>query len=288
MLHIVQVVLTGSAEPPQVFLDEAKAHAAYVAVARKYWATSYATYCERNGVDGDSFSSAQAFVASFDLADRSRIHYWNITPEGAGADVSQLLPGVAALVERREQIQRLVQEVEQASGIVREGLTELLGFVAGVTGEESCAPVRPSASEDRDTPGRFTPAEFPAGEPVAEAADATPQHDDAYYKSKEWKSYVESIMNMCGGNRSEYHLFSRYDWRQAVYSNETPFEYWDWVAATIDDHIERAQKAGYAVVDDAEKPGHYRFRTPDGVVSDISSEAEGEAWCRAGLHLKGK
>jgi hypothetical protein len=28
--------------------------------------------------------------------------------------------------------------------------------------------------------------------------------------------------------------------------------------------------------------------TPDGIVSDISNEAEGEAWCRAGLHLEGK
>ena len=310
MLHMVQVVLSGSAETPRVFMDEAQAHAAFVAAARKYWAQSYAAYCERTGVDAERFSSAQAFVASFDLAERSRIHYWNVTPEDAGTGATQLLPGVALLMERREQIQRLVQEVEQASGIVREGLTELLDIVAGCTGEEPPVTVQPSSPDDRNVPGRFASVELPAEElapaapatvgqeapgrlataslPAEEPARTVPQPSDEQYNTKEWRNYVNSIMGMCGGSRSEYHLFNRYDWRQAVYSNETAFEYWDWVAATIDEHIEQAQKAGYAIIDDPDKPGHYRFRTPAGEVSDISTEAEGEAWCRAGLHLKGR
>src|SRR5512133_1930007 len=86
MLHIVQVLLSGSAETPRVFFDEGAARAAYVECAKKYWNQSYAAYCEGRGLDGTSFSSAQAFVAGFDLADRSRIHYWSVTPEdGAGS-----------------------------------------------------------------------------------------------------------------------------------------------------------------------------------------------------------
>ncbi len=289
MLHIVQVILSGSAEPPQIFLDEEKAHAAFVACARKYWATSYNAYCERNGLNADSFVAAQGFIASFDLADRSRIHYWHLTPEDAGAGAGQLMPGLAALSEQREQVRRLVREVEQASGIVRESLAELMDIVAGVTGEEPAATVTPSTAADRDTPGRFTPVEPPAEEPVQEQPKAEqPKPDDARFKTKEWRDYVSSIVGMCGGNRSEFPLFTRHDWRQAVYSSETSLEYWDWAALQIDDHIEAAQQAGYSVVDDPDKAGHYRFRTPDGTVNDRSCEAEGDAWCRAGLHLKGK
>lgn len=287
MLHIVQVVVSGSAETPQAFFDEVQAHAAYVACARKYWAASFAAFCERNNLDGDGFASAQAFVASFDLADRSRIHYWQLAPEDAEAGVDQLLPGVAALAEKREQVQRLVHEVTQASDIVRESLTELLEIVGGVTGEEASAPVMPSEPAEasgRNAPGRLAPAEPAVEEPAAEP----PKPDDERFKSKEWQSYVGSIINMCGGNRSEFPLFTRHDWRQAVYSSETSMEYWDWAALQIDDHIEMAQRSGYSVVDDPDKPGHYRFRTPDGVVSDISCDAEGDAWCRAGLHLKGR
>jgi hypothetical protein len=289
MLHIVQVVLPGGAEAPKVFVEEAAAHAAFVACAKTYWEQSYAVYCERNGVDADCFSSAQAFVAAFDLADRSRIHYWSVTPEDAGAgSVDAVLPGAAALQERREQILRLADEVEQASGIIREGLTELLDTLAGLTGTATAGDIpRVQPASGQDASGRLAATELPASELPATQQEA-PQPSAEQYDTKEWKDYVESIKNMCGGSRSEFHLFNRYDWRQAVYNNKTSFEYWQWVAVTIDEYIERAQQAGYAVVPDPDKPGHYRFRTPDGVVSDISNDTEGEAWCRAGLHLEGR
>jgi hypothetical protein len=284
MLHIVQVVLAGGAEIPRVFFDETAAQAAFVACAKRYWAQSYAAYCERDGVNGDFFSSAQAFVATLDLADRSRIHYWNVTPEDAGAgSASGLLPGAAALKERREHLLRVAREVEEASLTVRDGLTELLDAIAGLSGDAADTGVQPmKPGADQDAPGRLATTELSSPAPEA------PQPSAERYNTREWKEYVESIKSMCGGNRSEFHLFNRYDWRQAVYGSETAFEYWEWVAVQIDEHIEKAQRAGYSVVDDPDKPGHYRFRTPEGVVSDISNEAEGEAWCRAGLHLEGR
>jgi len=283
MLHIVQVVLSAGAEAPRVFLTEEAARGAFVDCAKKYWAQSYAAYCERSGLDGNSFSSAQAFVATFDLADRSRIHYWSLAPEDASAGgANSLLPVVEVLKERRESIERLAQDLEQASGAVRGGLSELLQTIAGLTGEETALAARTANEQDRPRPMAT------ADPPAASTPQAAPQPSAEMYNSREWKEYVETIKNMCGGSRSEYHLFTRHDWRQAVYSEQTPFEYWEWVAATIDHYIEKAQQAGYSVVADPDKPGRFRFRTPDGVVSDIATEAEGEAWCRAGLHLEGK
>jgi len=283
MLYLVQVVLSGSAETPKAYVAEGAAKAGFVDCAKKYWAQSYAAYCERNSVDSACFSSAQAFVATFDLADRSRIHYWSVTPEDAVAGgASSLFPGVEVLKKRRECIERLVQDVEQASGAVREGLIELLGTIADLTGDVTGAAAQPVG--EPDAPGRLAAAERPSS-PIPEAAS---QPSVEMYNTKEWKEYVEAIKNMCGGNRSEFHLFTRYDWRQAVYSEQTSFEYWEWVAASIDHYIEKAQQAGYSIVADPEMPERYRFKTPDGVVSEISDEAEDEAWCRAGLHLEGK
>jgi len=277
MLHIVQVVLSGSAEPPKVFVDKALAESAFVDCAKTYWAQSYAAYCERNGVDSGCFASAQAFVAAFDLADRSRIHYWSMMPEDAGAaDINRLLPGAAALMEGREHVLRLVHEVEQASVAVREGLAGLLETIAGLTGDGA------GAVSGQNAPGRLAATEPPSSPPPREAPKPSA------YDAGKWKGYAESIKGMCGGNRSEFNLFNRYDWRQAVYSNETSFEYWEWVAAQIYAHIEKAHGAGYTVVDDPDYRGAYRFKTPDGVIDDISCGTEGEAWCRAGLHSEGR
>jgi len=280
MLHIVQVVLSGSAEAPQAYFAEDAAQAAFVDCAKKYWSQSYAAFCERSGLDGACFSSAQAFVATFDLADRSRIHYWSTAPEDGAAS---LLPGVEVLKEQRERIERLAQDLEQASGAVREGVAGLLNTIAELTGDVTVVAARPAG--EQDAPRHLV---APAEPTAAPAPAAAPQPPKEMYNTREWKEYVESIKNMCGGNRSEYHLFTRQDWRQAVYSDQTSFEYWEWVAATIDHHIEKAQQAGYSVVPDPDKPGRYRFRTPDGVVSDIDTDTEGESWCRAGLHLEGK
>jgi hypothetical protein len=282
MLHIIQVVLSGSAEIPMVFYDETAAHAAFAGCAKTYWAQSYAAYCERNGVSSESFSSAQDFVASFDLADRSRIHYWVVTPEDAGAaGLDHVLPGAAELLERREHVLRLARGVEEASGAVREGVAELLDAIAALSGDAAGGNEPPVPSvQGRHQPGRPAAAGL--------LSRLAPQPAGRKYDPGQRKAYVESIKNMSRGNRGEFHLFDRYAWRQAVYGNETDLEYWEWVAEKVDEHIEKAQHAGYAVIDDPDQPGHYRFRTPDGVVSDISTGAEGEAWCRAGLHLEGK
>ena len=283
MLHIVQVVLSGGAEMPKAYCDERTAQAAFVDCAKKYWAQSYAAYCERNGVDIACFSSAQDFVAKFDLADRSRIYYWTVTPEDAvTGGTPSMQQGLEALKELRERIERLAKDVQKASGVVWEGLTELLENIAELTGDVTCLATQPAS--ESDIPGRLAAVERPSYPTPMKASKPSVE----MYKSKEWKEYVEAIKNMCGGNRSEFHLLTRYDWRQAVYSEQTPLEYWEWVAATIDFYIEKAQQAGYSVVADQDNPGYYRFMTPDGIVSDVSNEAEGEAWCRAGLHLEGK
>lgn len=285
MLHIIQVILSGSAEIPMAFCDETAAHAAFVGCAKKYWAQSYAAYCERNGASSDCFSSAQDFVASLDLADRSRIHYWVVTPVDAGAaGLEHVLPGSAELMERREHVLRLAREVERASGAVREGVAELLDAIATLSGDDAGRNEQSVPSvQRRDQPGRLATHELPS----PPAPQKAPQPSDRTYDPGKWKEYIESIRYSCGGNR-EFHLFDRHSWRQAVYGNETDFEYWEWVAAKIDQYIEKAHNAGYAVVNDPDDPGCYRFRAPDGIVSDISNDTEGEAWCRAGLDLEAK
>jgi hypothetical protein len=84
MLHIVQVVLSGIAEIPKFLFDEARAESAYVECAKEYWAQSYSAYCERNAVSRDCFSSAKAFVKTFDSAEKSNINYWIVKLDSLG------------------------------------------------------------------------------------------------------------------------------------------------------------------------------------------------------------
>jgi ADP-ribose pyrophosphatase YjhB (NUDIX family) len=143
---------------------------------------------------------------------------------------------------------------------------------------------KPAPAFGGDAPGRMPLA---AAVTPAAAPEATPSTAEKY-ATDEWKAYVETVKRICGGNRGEFHLFNRHDWRLAVYSDATALEYWEWVAVQIDDHIEKARHAGYTVVEDTGQPGCYRFRAPDGTVGDRADETEDEAWCRAGLHLEGK
>ena len=282
MLHIVQVVLSGNAEIPKLFFDEAAAEAAYVACAKEYWANSYPAYCDRNGVSQDSFLSAKAFVKSFDRADKSRIQYWIVKPEESGLDtVKLLLSGAESGKERREHILRLTKEVEQTSRAVKEGLTELLDTIAELS--DSVTGLDVTRTDDQyagrpEVESRLPSSPLPHEEPV-EVAEK--------YKRPEWKKYVESVKNMCGGSSGEFRLFTRHDWRQDVYSNLTSFEYWEWVAAKIDTCTGKAEKAGYSVVEDSDQPGQYKFKTPDAIWSKISCNTEEEAWCHACLHSDG-
>jgi hypothetical protein len=84
MLHIVQVVTRGVAETPQLFLDDAKARTAFVEGVRKHWEERYSDYCGHHGLSGDSFASAQAFVSTIDVSEKSRIHYWTFKAEEIG------------------------------------------------------------------------------------------------------------------------------------------------------------------------------------------------------------
>ncbi|MEI6208739.1 MAG: hypothetical protein WCP20_18335 [Desulfuromonadales bacterium] len=232
MLHIVQVVLSGIAEIPKIFLDEAKAMSAFVACAKKYWPQSYPAYCGMNGVSQDFFSSAVAFSQTFDLAEKNTIHYWIVKPEDIGLDKLKLLV---------------------------------------------------SGSDDHYA-GK---SEHDSGIPPSSPEIEEPKEIDEKYATPEWRKYVESVRNSCGGSWGESRLFTRHDWRQDVYGNSTSFEYWEWVAAKIDTCTGKAEKAGYSVFEDPEQPERYTFKTPDGNGSEISCNTEVEAWCHAGLHFEG-
>ena len=282
MLHIVQVVLSGVAEIPKLFFDEATAESAYVDCVKEYWAQSYPAYCDRNGISRDCFSSATAFFKTFDLVDKSKINYWIVTPEESGLDtLNPLLLDPESLRERREHILRKTEEVKQASLAVREGLTELLDNIADLTAAVTGLDVLPTDDQHVDRP------EGESGLPSSLLPHEEPEEIAEKYKTPEWGKYVESIKNMCGGSWSEFRLFSRHDWRQDVYGNSTAFEYWEWVAAKIDTCIGKAEHAGYSVIEDPDQPGHYMFKTPDGIVSEISCTTEEEAWCHAARHSDG-
>jgi hypothetical protein len=240
MLHIVQVVLSGIAEIPRLLSDEAKAESHYVECAKEYWPQAYSAFCEQNSVSRDCFSSAKAFVNTFDSAEKSKINYWIVKPEDIGLDKFNLiLLGTEPIKECREDI------------------------------------LQPGTPESDD------------GLPSSMVPQEEPKEIDEKFSTPEWKEYVEFIKNISGGGRGEFRLFTRNDWRQDVYSNATAFEYWDWVAAKIDRCIEKAQNAGYTVFEDPDHHGEYRFKTPEGIVSEISCNTKGEILCHAGLHLDG-
>jgi len=282
MLHIVQVVLPGGVEAPQVFVDQSRAQEAFVACAKHYWKQAYASYCAREGTDADSYAAAKAFVATFDLADRSRIHEWSIPIETTGAaGLAQLAPEAALLQERQEQLRHLAAEVEQAAGVVTAGVAGLLEAMAGLSPAAEPPARQLPATADRSQPGRLRSVAPPVAPP-------SPQSHSTGFDQEKRTAYVRSLMHQGGGSRGESRLFGRADWRQAVYDNRTTQEYWDWAVAEVEAHIDKAQQAGYTVIDDTQESGCYWFRTPDGVVVELPCEAEGEAWCRAGMHLEGR
>ncbi len=273
MLHVVQVVLSGIAEIPMLFFDRGKAESAYVECVKKYWAQSYAAYCERSGVGIDSFASARAFVEAFDLAEKSRILYWTVQPEDT--------EGAEPLEEQREQILRLTKEMTQTSRTVTEGLAGLMDTMTGLT--KHVAGIDALLAHGGHAGGPEAVIPLPSSLPQQEE----PEKAAEKYATPEWKAFVASITSICGGGRNECLLFSRQDWRQDVYGNATSFEYWEWVAAKFDTYMEKGRSDGYTVIKDPDNPGEYRFKTPEGAVSEISCYTEEEAWCRAGLHAEG-
>jgi hypothetical protein len=263
MLHVVQVVLWGVAEKPQLFIDEDKAQAAYVQWARKHWEQRYSAYCEHHGVSCDSFASAQAFVTAIDVSEKSKIHLWTFNPEEAGlSDMKQ-----PAQAKFRQAVKEIVA--------VRDGLALLLNDLSNLA-------------------DRFAPMDAPPGEAHTAASERTapsmpglpqeePESDPQVYTTPEWKKFVGTIMSLGSGSRNEFYLLNRDGWRQDVYSNRTALEYWDWVADRIVRCKGKAEKANYTVFEDPESGG-YRFKNKEGTASEERFDSEWAAWCAAGLY----
>jgi hypothetical protein len=298
MLHIVQVVFAGVSDTPQVFLDQAKAESAFVEQVKKTWKQSYPVHCEASGVEIDAIASAKSFLETLDLSEKSRINYWVVGPEDA--DLAGMLRELAEFRQRQENVGKLVRQVDQKSSAIRDRLTGLLDDIAKLSGhfEDTGASPNEIPGGWPGLPGGLpfaagpafgsTPTPAPASTPTPASVPAKCVEEGEcaeIYTTKEWKNFVGMIMNTSGGNRSEFSLLPRTDWRQAVYSDETHLEYWDWAAEMIHKYKEVAAKAGYAVVEDQDSPGHYRFRIPEGTVDETSFYSEWEAWCYAGMQL---
>lgn len=267
MLHIVQVVMWGVAETPQLFVDEEKARSAYVECAQKRWDQRYSAYCEHHGMSRDAFLSAQAFVKTLDVSEKSCINFWTFNPAEIGLGDSAKAPAGPSPEE--------LQEVTGKIAALKEGLTRLVDDVSKVADTLAGKEVSP------DSAPAVRVEETVA--PPPEAKERKPEPDPEKYKTQEWKNFVGTIKRLCSGSRNDFYLLPRDDWRNDVYSNLTSLEYWDWVADNIVQHQEEAKEANYSVVEDSEAPGYYRFQNPEGIPSE-SYYSEWEAWCAAGLH----
>ncbi len=271
MLYIVQVVMWGVAETPQLFLDEGKARSFYAECAKKYWEQRYSAYCEHQGVSGDCFASAQAFVDTIDVSEKSTINYWTVNPEEAGLGGSKdpLCP------PEPEELRHATKEIVA----VREGLKRLLDDVANLTDRLAGMDVSPVSVQAVDAPEKTAPS--PSAAPLE-----NPETDPETYTTPEWKAFVGTVKRSCSGGRNEFYLLPRDDWRQDVYSNRTSLEYWDWSADKIMRDKEKAKTADYSVIEDPDSPGCYTFTNREGIMSEDCYDSEWEAWCAAGLHLE--
>jgi hypothetical protein len=271
MLHVVQEVMWGVAETPQLFLDEAKAQAAFVECARKRWAQRYAAYCEHHGLSGDSFVAAQAFVNTIDVSEKSTINYWTFAPAAVGLGDATSPPCGPGPEEFRQIAEGLVA--------VRERLTQLLDDVSALTDRCARMDVSPVGAETGGGPEKPALCSPAMAEERPEAAPET-------YTTPEWKTFVGTIKRLCSGSSNQSDLLPRDDWRQDVYSSRTALEYWDWVADRFKKYKEMAQDANYSVSEDPAAPGYYRFTNQQGSASKDRYDSEWEAWCAAGLHLE--
>jgi hypothetical protein len=263
MLYVVQVVMWGVAETPQLFIEEEKAQAAYVQCAKKHWEQRYSAYCEHHGVSSDSFASAQAFVDTIDVSEKSKIHLWTFNPEEA------------SLSTMKQPAQEEFRPAAKEIVAVRDGLAQLLNDLSTLA--DRFAPMDASPGEAQAAVPEKTDPSMPA------LPQEEPESDPQTYTTPEWKNFVGTIMRLGSGIRNEFYLLNRDGWRQDVYSNRTSLEYWDWVADRIVKYKEKAKNAGYAVFEGPESGG-YRFKNKEGTESEESFDSEWEAWCAAGLY----
>jgi hypothetical protein len=275
VLYIVQIIVSGTVEPPRVFADQSCAQTAFIALVREYCATAFAEYCAVNEADPESFTTAKAFADTRDKEDIC-FRYWELAPEAEGDVARQVqLPK-----QSRETVLKAATETQQQVLGVQ---TELRGLAEKLTGMSQELIRLQSLLGDE---GKEADSDGTSDAP--ESSKTAPEALDEKYQTAEWQDFVQSLIRMCGGNWGEFPLLSRQDWRQAVYSNHTTLQYWEWVAITIDQSIERARTSGYAVEEDSEQSGHFAYLTPTGERSSTLYEMEDLAWCAAGLHAAQK
>jgi hypothetical protein len=271
MLHIVQVVKWGVAETPQIFTDETKAQAAYVESADKQWEQRYYAYCEHHGLNKGAFASAQAFITSIDVSEKSTVNFWSLPFEEAGQYDAQ------RSARPQEETRRLALEIVA----IKEGLTHLLQDVSRLA---AGFPEVDAPSTDAQSNGR--PAE--SAPPPPTAAQQQQESDPGKYTTKEWSAFVADIRRLCCGSKNESGLMPRGAWRNDVYSNATSLEYWDWVADRMEYYKKSAMAADYTVNTDPDSADYLKFANKEGDASEESYHSEWEAWCAAGLYLEGK
>jgi hypothetical protein len=269
MVYIVQAVMWGVAEAPQLFLDEAQAKAAYVACAGKLWGQRFTAYCEHHGLDRASFASAQAFVSSIDVSEKSSLNFWSYTPEEAGLGDAHVPTGGSG--------QEALQQVTDEIAAIKEGLMRLVEDVSHLSVRLAGAG-SPTKDQDVAPPGT---SPSPSPTPLER-----PQPDPARYTQPEWQTFVGTVKRLGSGPRNEFYLLPRDDWRQDVYSNRTSLEYWEWVADNIMTNKELAKSANYSVIEAPDTPGCYKFTDGEGTASEDCYASEWEAWCAAGLHVE--
>jgi len=273
VLYLVQIIESGTAAPPRVFADQTCARKTFTALVRKHCAAEFAKYCAGQEADPESFATAKAFADSRGGEDVCcHCHYWELDLEADRVAAEQL----PLAIQSREPVLKAAAETQQQVLGVQ---TELRGLAEKLTGmSQELLRLQNLLGDD----GQGAGSDEASGAP--EVPQPAPDALDEKYRTAEWQDFVQSLIRMCGGNWGEFPLLSRPDWRHAVYSNHTTLQYWEWVAITIDQSIERARTNGYTVEEDGEKSGHFAYLTPAGERSSTLFELEDLAWCAAGLH----
>lgn len=271
MFYVIQMIDSGIISPPQIFNSQDKARTAFSNLVREHAGETFSRYCAVNGLEAESFAAARAFAMEDTRLDVS-FSYWELASETNGTNGESLAPagvGRESALKVAAETQQQVLGVQSELRILGEKLTamsqELIRF-QNLFGEDRAvavldATIGPEETSPPDEPG------------LAEK-----------YQTSDWQAFVQSLIQMCGGNWGEFPLLSRQDWRQAVYSNQSSLPYWDWAAISIDRAIEKARTSGYAVEEDDAQFGYYYYRTPAGERSSTLHELEDLAWCEAGLH----
>jgi hypothetical protein len=271
VLFIIQIIVSGTAAAPRIFVDQSIAQKAFIALVREHCAADFAEYCAVNEADPESFTTAKAFAETRGGEDVG-FCYWELVSETDGVAASQVqLPS-----QNREPVLKAAAETQQQVLGVQ---TELRGLAEKLTGmSQELIRLQTLLGDDEEGAGSTGSSDAP------ELSKPAPDALDEKYQTAEWHEFVLSLIRMCGGNWAEFPLLSRQDWRHAVYSSHTTLQYWEWVAITIDQSIERARVNGYAVEEDGEKSGYFAYLTPTGERSSTLYEMEDLAWCAAGLH----